>query len=83
MRTCQINQTLTRRKGTVRGMHFQRPPHAEIKLVACLHGEVFDVAVDLRKGSPTFLQWHGEMLVGGQRRAACSSRAALPMGSRR
>lgn len=62
MRTCQINHTMTRRKGTVRGMHFQRPPHAEIKLVACLRGTVFDVAVDLRRGSPTFLQWHGEML---------------------
>jgi dTDP-4-dehydrorhamnose 3,5-epimerase len=43
-------------------MHFQHPPHAEIKLVSCLRGEVFDVAVDLRKGSPTFLQWHGELL---------------------
>lgn len=62
MRTCQINHTMTRRRGTVRGMHFQHPPHAEIKLVTCLRGEVFDVAVDLRKGSPTFLRWHGEML---------------------
>ena len=58
----QINHTLTRCKGAVRGMHFQYPPHAEIKLVSCLHGEVFDVAVDLRKNSPSFLQWHGVVL---------------------
>ena len=60
----QINQTLTRAKGTVRGLHFQQPPHAEDKLVSCLRGEVFDVAVDLRAGSPTFLSWHAERLSG-------------------
>jgi dTDP-4-dehydrorhamnose 3,5-epimerase len=53
---------MTLRRGTVRGLHFQRPPHAEAKLVTCLHGQVFDVAVDLRAGSPTFLQWHAEEL---------------------
>lgn len=58
----QVNRTLTVEKGTIRGMHFQRPPHAEMKFVSCLHGEVFDVAVDLRAGSSTFLQWHGEIL---------------------
>jgi len=58
----QINQTLTRKKGTVRGMHFQFPPHAEAKLVTCIHGEVFDVAVDLRKDSATFLRWFGTVL---------------------
>jgi dTDP-4-dehydrorhamnose 3,5-epimerase len=58
----QINHTLTHRRGSVRGMHFQHPPHAEDKLVSCLRGEVFDVAVDLRRGSPTFLRWHGEVL---------------------
>ena len=58
----QINRTLTEKAGTVRGMHFQYPPHAEMKLVSCLRGEVFDVAVDLRKDSPTFLQWHAEIL---------------------
>jgi dTDP-4-dehydrorhamnose 3,5-epimerase len=58
----QINRTLTHQQGTVRGMHFQRPPHAEIKLVSCLRGEIFDVAVDLRQDSPTFLHWHGEVL---------------------
>jgi dTDP-4-dehydrorhamnose 3,5-epimerase len=55
----QINQTLTRRRGAVRGMHFQFPPHAEMKLVNCVRGEVWDVAVDLRRGSPTFLKWFG------------------------
>lgn len=58
----QINHTLTRHKGTVRGMHFQKPPYAEIKLVSCVHGRVFDVAIDLRPDSPSFLQWHGEIL---------------------
>lgn len=58
----QINHTLTAFRGTVRGMHFQRPPHAEIKFVSCLRGEVFDVAVDLRHNSPTFLCWHAELL---------------------
>jgi dTDP-4-dehydrorhamnose 3,5-epimerase len=58
----QINHTLTAARGTVRGMHFQRPPHAEIKFVSCLRGEVFDVAVDLRDNSPTFLRWHAEVL---------------------
>jgi dTDP-4-dehydrorhamnose 3,5-epimerase len=58
----QINHTLTREAGTVRGMHFQQAPYAEIKIVTCLRGKVFDVAVDLRAESPTFLQWHGEIL---------------------
>jgi dTDP-4-dehydrorhamnose 3,5-epimerase len=58
----QINHTLTGKAGTLRGMHFQHPPHAEMKLVSCLRGEVFDVAVDLRRDSPTFLQWHAEVL---------------------
>ena len=58
----QINHTLTRQCGVVRGMHFQYPPYAETKIVSCLKGEVFDVAIDLRAGSPTFLRWHGEVL---------------------
>jgi len=65
----QINQTHTTRRGTIRGMHFQKPPHAERKLVTCLRGEVWDVAVDLRAGSPTFLQWHAETLSEANRRA--------------
>lgn len=52
----QVNRSLTRRKGAVRGMHFQNPPHAEIKLVSCLKGEAYDVVVDLRNDSPTYLQ---------------------------
>lgn len=43
-------------------MHFQCPPHVETKIVSCLKGEIFDVAVDIRKGSPTFLFWHAEIL---------------------
>ncbi len=58
----QINHTLTARQGTVRGLHFQHPPHAECKFVSCIKGAVFDVAVDLRRGSPSFLAWHGEFL---------------------
>ncbi len=58
----QINHTLTEKTGTIRGMHFQHPPCAETKFVTCLKGEVFDVAVDIRMGSPTFLRWHGELL---------------------
>ena len=58
----QVNHTLTRSRGTVRGLHFQHPPHAETKFVSCLRGEVFDVAVDLRRDSPSFLRWHGEVL---------------------
>lgn len=58
----QINHSFTRRRGAVRGLHYQRPPHAEDKFVSCLRGEVFDVAVDLRRGSATFLKWHGERL---------------------
>jgi dTDP-4-dehydrorhamnose 3,5-epimerase len=58
----QINHTRTLRRGAVRGLHFQRPPHAEDKFVSCLRGEVFDVAVDLRRDSPTYLRWHGEVL---------------------
>jgi dTDP-4-dehydrorhamnose 3,5-epimerase len=65
----QINHTLTRQRGAVRGLHFQHPPHTEDKLVSCLRGEIFDVAVDLRAGSPTFLHWHAERLSAGNRRS--------------
>jgi len=58
----QINYSINKQKGTVRGMHYQKPPKAEIKMVQCLKGEVFDMIVDLRKNSPTFLKWHGEIL---------------------
>jgi dTDP-4-dehydrorhamnose 3,5-epimerase len=65
----QINHTLTRKKGAVRGLHFQYPPHAETKMVSCLKGEIWDVAVDLRRDSPTFLQWHGEILSAANRKS--------------
>lgn len=58
----QINHTLTTKEGTVRGLHFQYPPHTETKIVTCLKGNVWDVAVDLRKGSPTFMQHHSVIL---------------------
>jgi len=58
----QINHSLTTQKGVIRGMHFQYPPKAEIKLVKCINGKVFDVAIDLRKNSPTFLKYHSEIL---------------------
>ncbi|WDQ17425.1 dTDP-4-dehydrorhamnose 3,5-epimerase [Rhodopirellula sp. P2] len=58
----QINRTLTQQRGTVRGMHFQQPPHCEKKIISCLRGEIFDVAVDLRPDSETYLQWHGVTL---------------------
>lgn len=65
----QINHTFTRKKGAVRGLHFQHPPHAETKLVSCMKGEIFDVAVDLRCDSPTFLHWHGEILSAANRKS--------------
>lgn len=58
----QINHTHTQRRGTVRGLHYQKSPYSETKLVSCLRGEVWDVAVDIRAGSPTFLQWHAQHL---------------------
>lgn len=58
----QINHSLTSVVGAVRGMHFQTPPFSEMKLVRCLKGRVWDVAVDLRKDSPSFLHWHAEEL---------------------
>ena len=58
----QINHSMTRQKGAIRGMHFQQPPRAEIKMVKCLRGSVFDVMIDLRSDSSTFLKWHGEKL---------------------
>ncbi|WVT72334.1 dTDP-4-dehydrorhamnose 3,5-epimerase [Sinorhizobium chiapasense] len=58
----QINHTMTQSKGAIRGLHFQRQPYDETKLVSCLVGAVFDVAVDIRPNSPTYLQWYGEIL---------------------
>jgi dTDP-4-dehydrorhamnose 3,5-epimerase len=59
----QINHSKTGDAGTVRGLHFQHPPHAEMKMVRCLRGRIWDVAVDLRPGSSTFLEWYAQDLV--------------------
>jgi dTDP-4-dehydrorhamnose 3,5-epimerase len=58
----QMNHTLTHQRGAIRGMHYQRPPHTETKIVTCIQGEILDVAIDIRAGSPTFLHWHSERL---------------------
>jgi dTDP-4-dehydrorhamnose 3,5-epimerase len=58
----QVNHSCTRRTGALRGLHFQHPPSAEMKCIRALRGRVWDVAVDLRAGSPTFLQYHAEEL---------------------
>lgn len=58
----QDNHSLSLSQGTIRGLHFQAPPHAQDKLVRCGHGALFDVAVDIRKGSSTYGQWFGTEL---------------------
>jgi dTDP-4-dehydrorhamnose 3,5-epimerase len=68
-RIIDINHTLTRHRGTIRGMHYQVAASAEDKFVMVMRGSVFDVAVDLRRGSPTLAQWHGETLSADNRRA--------------
>lgn len=65
----QINLSETRGRGTVRGLHYQMPPAAEAKLIRCLRGHAFDIAIDLREGSPTFLQWHAVELAENNDRA--------------
>src|SRR5260370_13907005 len=55
----QLNHSVTYKKGSIRGMHFQFPPHSEIKMVRCIAGAVYDVIIDLRAGSPLFLDWYG------------------------
>lgn len=56
------NRSLTAEKGTIRGLHYQKYPKQEDKLVQCIQGSIFDVALDLRKGSPTYGQWFSEIL---------------------
>jgi len=58
----QMNHSSTKKKGSIRGMHFQLSPFKEIKLVKCVAGAVFDVIIDVRKGSPTFLKWFAQEL---------------------
>ena len=67
-RIAQCNLSRNTRRGTLRGMHFQAPPHAEAKLVRCSRGAIFDVAVDLRDDFPTFRRWFGVELTESNRR---------------
>lgn len=66
-RMVQSNISLNLRKGTLRGLHFQKHPHEEVKLVRCTRGKIFDVMVDLRPESPTFKQWVGAELTEDNR----------------
>ncbi|MEO8667032.1 MAG: dTDP-4-dehydrorhamnose 3,5-epimerase [Bauldia sp.] len=71
----QDNQILSSRAGTIRGLHFQAPPFAQAKLVRVLRGAIFDVAVDIRTGSPTFGKW-----VGASLSAAAGNQLYIPAG---
>jgi len=64
----QINRSLTKKRGTIRGLHFQKPPKSEDKIVVCLKGKIFDVALDLRKNSLTFGKWVGVELSEGNKK---------------
>jgi dTDP-4-dehydrorhamnose 3,5-epimerase len=64
----QINNSFSQHAGTLRGLHYQAAPAGEAKLVRCVHGAVFDVAVDLRAGSATHGRWYGVELTAGNRR---------------
>ncbi len=66
-RVVQSNLSYNRHKGTLRGMHYQAPPHEEVKLVRCIRGSIFDVILDLRPDSPTYLQWVGVELTAANR----------------
>jgi dTDP-4-dehydrorhamnose 3,5-epimerase len=65
----QINRSHTRGRGSVRGLHYQGAPNLEAKLITCLRGEVWDVAVDLRPDCATYLRWHAEILREGDGRS--------------
>jgi dTDP-4-dehydrorhamnose 3,5-epimerase len=67
-RLTQVNVSFNRRKGTLRGLHFQLPPYQEAKVVSCTQGAIYDVVVDLRRDSPTHLQWAAVELTAGNRR---------------
>lgn len=74
-RFVQDNHSLSRPAFTLRGLHFQRPPHAQAKLVRCVRGSIFDVAVDIRAGSPTYGRW-----VGATLDAASGRQLFVPVG---
>lgn len=65
----QCNVSYNKKKGTLRGMHFQKPPKAEAKLVRCTRGEIFDIIIDLRPDSPTYCQWEGVVLSADNHRS--------------
>jgi dTDP-4-dehydrorhamnose 3,5-epimerase len=67
-RIVQANLSCNPRRGTLRGMHYQVPPHQEVKLVRCVRGAIWDVIIDVRPGSPTFLQWIGVELTASNHR---------------
>ena len=58
----QINRTFTKKVGTIRGFHYQKKPYSEIKIIKCVKGKIFDVALDIRKNSSTFLKYHAEII---------------------
>jgi len=64
LKISQINHSFSKLKGTIRGMHFQITPYSDAKLITCTQGSIFDVAIDIRKNSPTYLQWFGAYLNG-------------------
>ena len=71
----QDNHSMSGAVGTLRGLHYQRPPHAQDKLVRCTRGAIFDVAVDIRRGSPTYGRW-----VGVELTAANGKQLLVPKG---
>lgn len=72
---CQDNQSYSAQKGTLRGLHFQSPPRGQTKLVRCIRGRIFDVAVDIRRASPTFGHW-----VGAELTAKDGKQLLVPVG---
>lgn len=70
-RFVNLNFSKTLKKGAVRGLHFQYPPMAEMKLVRCIRGSVYDIIVDIRKNSPTFLKWYGVELNAENMKMIC------------
>jgi len=65
----QCSISFNKRRGTLRGLHFQAPPYSEVKIVRCTKGKIYDVAVDVRENSPTFLKWYAVLLSGDNHRS--------------
>ena len=71
----QVNRSGTHGQGTIRGLHYQKPPYGETKIIECIKGAIYDVIVDLRTGSETFLQWFGiELTEENRKKTICSKR---------